>query len=333
MKEGELFSSIPSLNIAFKGTEIEGALVHVYGPFQSGKTLLMLQLIYELVGKLNGNALYVDTEASFRCNFSKEMNARYASRFGKSLAINDVHIVKSAPVKGGKKKSESEIRRIFETVLDELNIEYDREDLYDAIRTFLKKVELDAAKAESNTIYLLDTVDLETLLSLLNVDADIEKVGEKTEVKINKINDPLQGPISKFIRSHRIKIVVLDSIGMLIKSLAISLADLPARASVMNLIIGAFIRLASNYRLVVFAVNHESRSPLTNQYTFYGGNPVGYGFKYSLYLGRQARSKPHLRELVVERAPLLPEKSIVIKLQIREDGFHEVAEGEQNDED
>ncbi len=162
--------------------------------------------------------------------------------------------------------------------------------------------------------------------SRLNIEAEVLRVGEKTEVKIKRVGDPVAGSLSKFIREYRIKFVVIDSLGMIVKGLAIGLADLPARAAVTNLIIGGLIRLASNYRLIIFATNHESRNPIKNYYSFYGGNPIGYGFKYSLYLARKGVGR---RSLVVERSPVLPERSLTIDLEIGDDGFYEVSEDDK----
>lgn len=315
-----LVNSLPRLNEAFLGGVGEESLIHIYGPYQSGKTLLLFQILYELVSRGHGNALFIDTEASFRNNFSRVMKNRFMDRFSLSLDILDVEVILYS--RGSRRRKDfKSVRKVFEAILDELGLEYDDVDLDDAVRVFLKDVEL-SSKVRKNVIYLLDNMSLDMMLSLLNIEAEVVRRGEKTEVKVRRVGDPLSGGLSKFIRKYRVKFLVLDSIGMLVKGLAIGLSDLPARAAVTNLIIGGLIRLASVYRLVIFATNHESRNPVKNYHSFYGGNPIGYGFKYSLYLGRRGGGR---RALVVERSPVLPDKDLSIELEIRDDGFYEVS--------
>ena len=318
-----LITSLPRVNEVFRGGVGEESMIHIYGPYQSGKTLLIFQLIYELVSKGYGNALYIDTEASFRNNFSSEIRDRFKERFGVGVNIFDVLLERYVVSGRKRRKMESEVRKVFEAILDELGVEYSVEDLRDMLRVFLKSIELKAEKSRYPSIYLLDTIDLASLLSILNIDAEVSRVGEKTEVKIKRVGDPLVGSLSKFVREHGVKFIVIDSLGMLVKGLAIGLADLPARAAVTNLILGGLIRLTSSYRLIVFATNHESRNPIRNYYSFYGGNPIGYGFKFSLYLAKRGVGRS---SLIVERSPVLPEKSLSINLEIKDDGFYEVGD-------
>ncbi len=330
MVERFIVRSLPRLNEVFGGGIPRESMIHIYGPYQAGKTLLIYQLIYELVGQGLGNALYIDTEASFRSNFSSEMGRRFRERFGNEVNVLDVKLSKSVPLKGGKKMTVSEFKRYLSTILDDLGIVYDLEDLSDAARFFYRKVDLEAESRGRGNIYLLDRVDLSLLLKLMDVEAEVERKGQKTEVRIKGLSDPTTSPLSKFIRKYRVMYLVLDSIGMLVKNLAVSLSDLPARAVVTNLVVGNLIRLASEYGLVVFATNHESKNPTGKGFhSFYGGYAIGYGFKYSLYLSRMGKSR---RRLVGERSPLLPEFEFTLDLVIKDDGFHEVSNDGTPDE-
>lgn len=325
MVERYIIRSIPRINELFGGGLPRESMVHLYGPYQSGKTLLIYQLLYELTYQGLGNALYIDTEASFRSNFSDEMARRFADRFGARVKICDVSIGRSVLRRGGKRLKLSEFRRELAAILDELEIMYDIEDLSDATRFFVRSIDLVSGERGKRIIYLLDGVGIESVLKFLDIDADIERKGGKTEVKIKGLADPLTSPLSKFIRKYKISFLVLDSLGMLVKGLAVSLSDLPARAVVTNLIVGGLIRLASAYKLIVIATNHESRNPAGKGFhSFYGGSAIGYGFKYSLYLSRLGKNR---RRLVAERSPLLPDYMYSIDLEIRDDGFYEVEEG------
>jgi hypothetical protein len=311
-----LVNSIPLLNEVFRGGIGEESLIHIYGPYQSGKTLLLFQILYEFVSRGYGNALFIDTEASFRNNFSTEMKKRFENRFSYSVNILDVELVRFSR---RKKKELNEVKKIFEAIFGELDFPVDDNDLYMALKIFFKDIRLESSKRKK-AIYLLDNIGLKEFLYILNIRADIERVGGKTEVKIKELGDPIASSLSNFINKYGVKFLVIDSLGMLVKGLAVGLSDLPARASVTNLIIGGLIRLASHYKLIVFATNHESRNPVSNLYSFYGGSPIGYGFKYSLYLARKGIGK---RMLVVERSPIIAERSLVIPLEIREDGFYQ----------
>lgn len=319
-----IIRSLPKMNEFFGGGLPRESMVHLYGPYQSGKTLLIYQLLYELTYQGLGNALYIDTEASFRSNFSDELARRFVNRFGKGVKISDVSIVRSVLRRGGKKLNLSDFRKELAAILDELEIVYDIEDLSDATKFFMRSVDLVSGDRGKKIIYLLDGVDIATMLKLLDIDAEVERKGGKTEVKIKSLADPLSSPLAKFIRKYKVVFVVLDSLGMLVKGLAISLSDLPARAVVTNLIIGGLIRLASAHKLIIIATNHESKNPTGKGFhSFYGGNAVGYGFKYSLYLSKVGKGR---RRLVAERSPLLPEYTYAIDLEIKEDGFYEVRE-------
>ncbi len=329
MSRRYLINSIPKLNEIFNGGIPEESLIHIYGPFKAGKTYLILQLIYELVGKGFGNALYIDTEASVKSNFLNSLPNAFRERFKYDIKVVDVGLNKYVTGKSRKKYNERDIRNVFITVLNELGIEYDSEALKDAIRIFLKKHDLTASeKLKSNAIYVLDRIGVREFLSILDIEADVQKVGEKTEVKIRRLGDVSLSPLSRFIRDYSIKFMVVDSIGMLVKNLAISLSDLPARATVTNLIIGGLIRLASEYKLIIFVANHESRNPVKQTYSFYGGSPIGYGFKYSLYL---AISKDNRRVLIVDRAPHLAPHSLKIPLVIGDDGFKYSEDGKNEE--
>lgn len=316
-----IIESIPGLNKVFMGGLGEEALIHIYGPYQGGKTILTYQLIYELVSKGLGNGLIIDTEASFRNNFSGDFTNRLASRVGRNIDIHDVDLKQYVKRGKGRRMELMEFYRYFKAILDELNIVYDDASLEDALKSFIKEFKLESKRGK-RVVYIVNRIDLGLMLKLLDIKANIVKVGGKSEVKITSIGDPLKSPLSNFIRSYGVKFISIDSLGMLVKSMAAGLSDLPARAMVVNLIIGALIRLVSEYRLIVFATNHESRNPTNNIYSFYGGSPIGYGFKYSFFLARGREIDKRI--LVVERAPLLPDKSIKIVLELRDDGFHEV---------
>ncbi len=316
-------NTLPKLNYVFQGGLGEESMVHIYGPYQAGKTILTIQLIYEILSQDNVSALYIDVESSLKNNFIVEdrLNA-FKERFKFEAKIASVGIEKYArSSKRRDRKSISELKRIFETVLDELEIEYDKDDLTDALHVFLKQYELKVDKSEKKCIYVLDGIQLNDLYKLLDIDAEVSSIGQKIEIKVKRQGDPITSPLSKFIRKNNIKVIVIDSLGSLLKNLPTGLSDLPARAVALNLLLTSLMKLTTFYKLIVIVTNHESVNPTKdNIRIYYGGIAVGYSFKYSIHLARKGEK----RFIIVDRAPHIPDRSVKIELAINDDGFHEV---------
>jgi hypothetical protein len=209
------------------------------------------------------------------------------------------------------------------TILDELELQYDKVDLEDALKAFIKELQLRADSKKQNCLYLLTGIGLEDMFKLLDIEASISSVGDKLEVNVKYCGDPLKSPLSKFIRKYNIKLIVIDSLGSLIKNMPTKPQYLPARASALNLMLTSFMKMTAAYKLIILATNHESINPIGKGFpVFYGGISVGYSFKYSLHLTRKGVN----RILIVERAPHLPDRSIKIPLTIGKDGFHVLKE-------
>ena len=319
-----IIDSIPRLNEVFIGGLREEAMIHIYGAFQTGKSLLTIQILYEMVGKNFGNALYIDTESSILNNFGDIWLDRFRERFKYDVKMVRVGINKYVKVKGGKKKFIRDVQAVIQDDLSDLGIEVEPHLLNRVLQILLPGTELYPYEDyRKNVIYVLDGVGIDSMLKILDVDAEVMRVGDKMEVKIKSYGDLYSSPLSLFINRYKVKFIVLDSLGSLIKPLLSSLQDLPARANITNIILNSLMRLVSKYNLIAFVLNHESKAPMKNFHTFYGGASVGYGFKYNLYLKRVDKS---VRELVVYRAPHLPELNWNIKLSIDEGGFHEYME-------
>ena len=109
--------------------------------------------------------------------------------------------------------------------------------------------------------------------------------------------------------------------GGLLKSRKYEIQDFPARAATINSILHSLAQLASRYDLIVFVSNHESKAPMSNYTSFYGGSSVGYGFKYSLYL-KMGRDRDQ-RRLIGYRAPHIAPSGWELALKISDRGFEE----------
>ena len=312
---GNFRISIDGLNQVFPEENSGGLAIHIYGPPKVGKSILCYQLVYELVTGGYGNALYIDTEAAFTNAFQPVWVKRFKERFGKEITVEKVEVIKYAR----KRSDKREILKIFETVLNDLGISYSKMDLEKAIEIFLKKIEIKAPKQE-NAVYVIEENDIIRLLSFLGIEAELDMSKEKMEFKVKKVIDIDASPLSKFIKEHNIKVVVVDSIGMVIKRLRSDLASLPARAQALNHFIGGLTALTSHYSLVFIATNHESKAPQGFHSYFFGGSPVGYGFKFSFYMS----SNKEVRKLTLVRSPYHKDRAVEIELTLDEQGFREI---------
>jgi len=267
-----IIESIPKLNEVFGGGIHEESMIHIYGPFQSGKSLLVIQVLYEMIGKRFGNGLYLDTEASVVNNFGTLWWERFNARFKSEVYMDKLDISKVKKTREGKKYLK-EVRAVIEDVLNELGIDFDQTLLERALSILMPGIELiSSSTSKSKMLYVLDRLDLTLLLNLLNIYADITRNGNKMEVSVRKYGDIFASPLSVFINKFKIKFLVLDSLGMLIKPLIGGLQDLPARATVTNLILNSLMRLVSHYKLIVFVLNHETELKLEQLLDFGAAN-------------------------------------------------------------
>ncbi len=318
MSRRYLIRSIPRLNEFFMGGVGEGTMTHIYGRYQSGKSLLTLQILYEWVSGGVGNALVIDSEHSFLDNFGETWMDRFSQRFSTKVQLSKVSKTKYS-VKGGKKRFLSEVRNILIDVFEDLGIEVDPAYLKKVLEYLLPKQELRPNGSGDRTIYVYEARGIEDYASLLGLNATL-KPGNKMTVSASRSVDPELSPLAKFVEEYNVKFLFIDSLGGLLKNYVFSLQDYPARAALLNMILHTTASIASEYGLVVFVSNHESRAPTSNFTSFYGGSPVGYGFKYSLYMKIKSSS---IREVIGYRAPHLPEAGWRLSLHLSEEGFRE----------
>ncbi len=331
MSKRYLIDSLRSLNEFFMdGVEV-GTLAQIYGPYQAGKSLLILQILYEWVSKGLGNALIIDSELSILNNFSRRWKDRFLERFGREVSLERVSSRKYV-IKGGKKRYLNDIANVVIEVLSELDIEVDRAVIRRLLERLLPQHELytEGGADGLGRIFVCEVRDLTHLYQLMGLEANIVEEKDKIDIIVRHDTDLYTSSLARFIEKHHIKFVSLDSLGGLIKSLTSMnrVQNFPVRASALNILLHNISRLANELGLIVFVSNHESKSPINNFYSFYGGSSVGYGFKYTLYLKRVKEFK---RELVGYRAPHLPEGAFKVTLKIDEGGFYEVDEESDKD--
>ncbi len=323
MSKRYLIESIGSLNSFFMDGVRVGTLAHIYGPYQAGKTLLILQILYEWVSKGFGNALILDTELTIQNNFNGRWLERFTKRFGKRIKMTGVE-ERKYQVKGGKKLFERDVANVVREVLADLNIDVERRVIINIIEQLLPEKELYPADEvdKLGNLFVYEVKNLEDIYRLLGMEFRAEGGKDKKKIDIDVVKkiDLYSSPLARFIENYHVKFISLDSLGGLMKIFVNKIQDFPARASALNILLHGISRLANEFDAVVFVANHESRAPTGNFYSFYGGSAVGYGFKYTLYL---KKVKESIRELIGYRAPHIPEKAFHATLYIKEGGFYE----------
>jgi len=320
-----LIDSIRQLNEFFMDGVEAGTLTQIYGPFQAGKSLLILQILYEWVSKGFGNALILDTEFSIMNNFSRRWLSRFSKRFGREVSFKQLTLKKYV-VQGGRRRYLNDITNVVIEVLTELDIQVDRPFIRRLLDHLIPNHELIPEDGGEGLgyIYILDVKGLTHLYELMGLESKVVDEDTKLDVVVRYRTDLYTSPLARFIEKYSVRFLSLDSLGGLVKSLASlnRIQNFPARASALNILLHNLSKLANEYGLIVFVSNHETKSPINNFQTFYGGSSVGYGFKYTLYI---KRIKDLRRELIGYRTPHLPENRFRVLLNIDEGGFHEVS--------
>lgn len=320
-----LIDSIRRLNEFFMDGVEAGTLTQIYGPFQAGKSLLILQILYEWVSKGLGNALILDTELSIVNNFGRRWLSRFSKRFGREVFFKQLSLRKYV-IQGGKRRYINDISNVVIEVLTELDIQVDRPVIRRLLEHLIPHHELipeDEAEGLGN-IFMLEVKSLTHLYELMGIESKIIDEDNKLDVVVRYRTDLYTSPLARFIDNYHVRFLSLDSLGGLVKSLTSlnRIQNFPARASALNILLHNLSRVANEYGVIVFVSNHETKSPINNFQTFYGGSSVGYGFKYTLYIKRVKDLK---RELIGYRTPHLPESKFRVLLGIDEGGFYEVS--------
>ncbi len=319
-----LIISIPRLNEVFMGGVAPSSMIHIYGRYQTGKSLLALQILYEWVSSGFGSALVLDSEHSFYNNFSKTWMERFAKRFG--VEVEMVRLSKEKyRVQGGKRRYLNDIRNVMMDVFGELGMEVDETYLRRVLEYLLPQVELRPERAVDRAIYVYEVSGVEGLAEILGMKSSVKVGSKKIEASMDRTTDLETSPLANFIRSAGVKFILLDSLGGLMKNYIFHLQDFPTRAAILNVMLHSLGTLASSHDLIVFVSNHESRNPTTNYHSFYGGSAVGYGFKYVLYMRLE---KDGYREVIGYRAPHMPEAGWRLRLRLDERGFTQDVDGE-----
>ncbi len=314
----------------------QGVLLQVFGEKAVGKSIFSSQLAYKNLEQ-GANSLIIDTEQGFKNTIGSYWHERFKKRFNLECDLQYVNIRRFALRGREKKVFESELKSLFEAALSSMKINYTKAQLEQACWPFLEGIEIGYAVKDKPTLYVIEAPALQDILALNGVRCDI-LISESGRVEVRllpgttfKVSESVLG---RFVQEANISLLVYDSISMPLKSTFIGTQDFPGRSSATALILGQTQKLCSELNISVIALNHVTVNPITGQNKPYGGQIVGYDFKFSFMLEKAFSNIVNDRTIVnretlneanrilrVHRHPSIPEYSLSIALKLCDEGF------------
>jgi hypothetical protein len=312
-------------------------MMHIFGKKGVGKSVLAFQLAFSYVLKSGRSVFYLDTELGFNKAVKPHWHSTFCRRFGE-VPLASVGVERTALAKRDRRVEKRELELILGEGLKKAGIKYSEDQLSAATTLFTPKCRLVASKAKTPAIFILECIELEDILAIHGVNAEliISEAGRvETRLKPGTQMNVKLSPLGQFCTQHDVGLIVYDSIGMPFKSAFVGTQDLPGRATAMNLWFGRAQMLCNAYDCAVIALNHETIVPVTQRVTYYGGGPVGFDFKYSFHLrlrdpkkgGAPTESlnpdlaKDATRVLWSQRFPSRADYGACVLLRLNEKGF------------
>jgi len=331
-------TGIAALDGLLKGGIPRGALVQIFGERALGKSIFSLQLAFAAM-KAGESVMVIDTEQSWEEAILRYWCGRFEGRFGIAADVRLASLSKFARRARGRRVREHEIRGAIEAALNTLGVEYTGVQLENAARAFLSEAELVCEVSESPALYLLEAPSIEDLFLVHGIKAAI-LVTESGRVEVRLMPggtlDPLLSPLGALVERAGVGLVVYDSISMPLKAAFVGTQDFPGRAAAIALVLGRVQKLCASTNLTALVVNHVSQHPITGQVKPFGGQIIGYEFKFSFMMDRVRPQDEKIalnavrdanRALRVHRHPELPEFSSAVLLRLGESGFADDSAG------
>ena len=329
-------TGLESLDDILGGGLPKGALIQIFGEKAVGKSILSSQLAYKNLDNKE-NSLIIDTEQGFKNTIGSYWHERFKKMVAKDVEIQ-YPTIKRFAVKGRERRiSESEVRSTIEAALSSLKINYTKMQLEQACWSFLPEVELEYVIKDKPSVYVIEVPNLHDLLLLHGVRCDL-LISDSGRVEVRLLPgtsfNAVESSLGKLIKEANISLISYDSLSMPLKSTFVGTQDFPGRSAATALILGQAQKLCSSLNICVLALNHVTTHPITGQNKPYGGQIVGYDFKFSFFLEKAYHSiiedetvvnsplsSEANRVLRVHRHPSFPEYSISIALKLTEGGF------------
>jgi len=330
-------TGLESLDAILDGGLPKGALMQIFGEKAVGKSILTSQMAYKNLENKE-NSLIIDTEQGFKNTIACYWHQRFSKRFGLDPIIK-YPLIKRFAVKGRERRvNEAEVKSAIEAALSSLKINYTKAQLDQASWSFLPEVELDyEVSGDKPTVFVLEVPNLHDLLLLHGIRCDLI-ISESGRVEVRLLPgtsfNAVESSLGKIVKENRISLISYDSLSMPLKSTFVGTQDFPGRSAAIALILGQAQKLCSTQNVCVVSLNHVTVHPITGQNKPYGGQIVGYDFKFSLLLERAhysivddrtvvnpSSAKDANRVLRIHRHPSYPEHSKSIALKLGEEGF------------
>lgn len=275
-------SNLEAINKLIGGIPI-GTGTMIMGQHTAGKTLLILQIIFDIIKK--GNVLLIDSEGN-KHSFEPWMNT-FKTRFDTDIQIVDL--------------------------------------------AFDSKVELTPKEFDKNKpiVFIADITGIHEMLTFHGRQCEF-KISEGGKLELTPVDggylyDVSLSPIAKFIAKNNIKGVIYDSISMPACDFLSSRQNAPARSDAIKTWLSVAMQLGIKHNIAFIGTSHITKDP-TNKYDrvdHYGGKAVAHVFKFVLLLKKGQDTN---RELIVERAPTLPDMKEKKMLKITDIGFMDLDE-------
>lgn len=279
--------------------------VLVYAPFEAGKTILAMQLAFNVMQLTGGGAMIIDTEGSefTYTEWIEIFNKRYGMNV--QLVLLDVRVIPSDEKK----------KKAFNFSITPLPKDYERSKRQ-------KLIIVDARGITSLLPFLGRYVRFET--------SELGKTSLKS-LKGDMDEQPWETRIADIIKKNDVGFLALDSLTRPLDQLVPSKANLPGRAQATQLLLTQLDILAHWFSIPVVVTAHETLDPLD---TFSkpepkGGKNVHYAFKFVLYMSWKSSSHtPHVekrevntREIHLKRHPSKASFGVHQIIDLTNDGF------------
>ena len=296
-------TDIRAINYLVGGLPVSTELL-LYAPQEAGKTILTMQLAFDVMKLTGKSAVILDTEGSEFTH--REWVDTFNRRYGMNaeLVFLDVCVV---PVEKKKKG--------FGFSISSSNENYE--------------------KIDRQKLIVVDVRGITSLLPLLGryVRFETSDAG-KTSIKSLKGDmeeQPWETQIAKIIQKNNVGFLALDSLTRPVDQLVPSKSNLPARAQATQLLLTQIDILAHWFKIPVVVTAHETYDPMDafSKPEPKGGKNVGYAFKFVLYMSWKPTSHtPHVerreentREIHLKRHPSKKAFGVHQIIELTNDGF------------
>jgi len=259
----------------------------ITGNKQVGKTILAVQTLHNFIAQTKQNGLYIVTEGGFMQNFWAPWNARFCEKFKLGdvpvaqliikQQIRKEHIVQER----GKKKENENALDVPKLKGFDLTIKMDPELLKNGRLT----------KPAIITAFVPNLYLNLALVGRPGIIETNEKGHQKWHPFPNQAPFPELTPLGRIIDKYKIKMLIIDSITSPIKSrINYVSGNEMCRANIEAQWLGSLSELCQTYNTTLIAIAHMVSKGSTytsiKEEVPWGGDIVGYHFKYILHLRR-----------------------------------------------